>query len=306
MNKQVDLSVNIAGIQFRTPITTASGTFGFGQEYADLTDLHRLGAITVKGITPEPRKGNPGQRLIETPAGLINSVGLMNPGVEAFLTDDLPWLLQQEVPLIVNINGKTAEEYGELAARLSEVKGIAALEVNISCPNVKEGGMAFGTRPETAAAAVKAARRNTKLPLIVKLSPNVTDIALMAKAVAEEGADAISLINTLLAMVIDLKNRKPVLANTFGGLSGPAIRPIALRMVYQVYEAVSLPIIGMGGIMTAEDALSFIMAGASAIALGTANFVEPDSIGKVAAGLEEWCRRENIGAIREIIGCAHR
>lgn len=306
MNKQVDLSVNIAGIQFRTPITTASGTFGFGQEYADLTDLHRLGAITVKGITPEPRKGNPGQRLIETPAGLINSVGLMNPGVEAFLTDDLPWLLQQEVPLIVNINGKTAEEYGELAARLSEVKGIAALEVNISCPNVKEGGMAFGTRPETAAAAVKAARSNTKLPLIVKLSPNVTDIALMAKAVAEEGADAISLINTLLAMVIDLKNRKPVLANTFGGLSGPAIRPIALRMVYQVYEAVSLPIIGMGGIMTAEDALSFIMAGASAIALGTANFVEPDSIGKVAAGLEEWCRRENIGAIREIIGCAHR
>lgn len=306
MNKQVDLSVNIAGIQFRTPITTASGTFGFGQEYADLTDLHRLGAITVKGITPEPRKGNPGQRLIETPAGLINSVGLMNPGVEAFLTDDLPWLLQQEVPLIVNINGKTAEEYGELAARLSEVKGIAALEVNISCPNVKEGGMAFGTRPETAAAAVKAARRNTKLPLIVKLSPNVTDIALMAKAVAEEGADAISLINTLLAMVIDLKKRKPVLANTFGGLSGPAIRPIALRMVYQVYEAVSLPIIGMGGIMTAEDALSFIMAGASAIALGTANFVEPDSIGKVAAGLEEWCRRENIGAIREIIGCAHR
>lgn len=306
MNKQVDLSVNIAGIQFRTPITTASGTFGFGQEYADLTDLHRLGAITVKGITPEPRKGNPGQRLIETPAGLINSVGLMNPGVEAFLTDDLPWLLQQEVPLIVNINGKTAEEYGELAARLSEVKGIAALEVNISCPNVKEGGMAFGTRPETAAAAVKAARSNTKLPLIVKLSPNVTDIALMAKAVAEEGADAISLINTLLAMVIDLKKRKPVLANTFGGLSGPAIRPIALRMVYQVYEAVSLPIIGMGGIMTAEDALSFIMAGASAIALGTANFVEPDSIGKVAAGLEEWCRRENIGAIREIIGCAHR
>lgn len=306
MNKQVDLSVNIAGIQFRTPITTASGTFGFGQEYADLTDLHRLGAITVKGITPEPRKGNPGQRLIETPAGLINSVGLMNPGVEAFLTDDLPWLLQQNVPLIVNINGKTAEEYGELAARLSEVKGIAALEVNISCPNVKEGGMAFGTRPETAAAAVKAARRNTKLPLIVKLSPNVTDIALMAKAVAEEGADAISLINTLLAMVIDLKKRKPVLANTFGGLSGPAIRPIALRMVYQVYEAVSLPIIGMGGIMTAEDALSFIMAGASAIALGTANFVEPDSIGKVAAGLEEWCRRENIGAIREIIGCAHR
>ena|SRR5450830_1935663 len=306
MNKQVDLSVNIAGIQFRTPITTASGTFGFGQEYADLTDLHQLGAITVKGITPEPRKGNPGQRLIETPAGLINSVGLMNPGVEAFLTEDLPWLLQQNVPLIVNINGKTAEEYGELAARLSEVKGIAALEVNISCPNVKEGGMAFGTRPETAAAAVKAARRNTKLPLIVKLSPNVTDIALMAKAVAEEGADAISLINTLLAMVIDLKKRKPVLANTFGGLSGPAIRPIALRMVYQVYEAVSLPIIGMGGIMTAEDALSFIMAGASAIALGTANFVEPDSIGKVAAGLEEWCRRENIGAIREIIGCAHR
>jgi len=306
MNKKVDLSVTIAGIQFRTPITTASGTFGFGREYADLTDLHQLGAITVKGITPEPRKGNPGQRLIETPAGLINSVGLMNPGVEAFLTEELPWLLQQDVPVIVNINGKTVEEYGEMAARLNKVEGIAALEVNISCPNVKEGGMAFGTRPETAAAAVRAARRNTSLPLIIKLSPNVTDIALMAKTVAEEGADAISLINTLLAMVIDIKKRKPILANTFGGLSGPAIRPIALCMVYQVYEAVSLPIIGMGGIMTAEDALSFIMAGASAIALGTANFVEPDSIGKVSAGLEEWCQRENIDTIREIIGCAHK
>ncbi|HZW49829.1 MAG TPA: dihydroorotate dehydrogenase [Bacillota bacterium] len=306
MNKKVDLSVTIAGIQFRTPITTASGTFGFGREYADLTDLHQLGAITVKGITPEPRKGNPGQRLIETPAGLINSVGLMNPGVEAFLTEELPWLLQQDVPVIVNINGKTVEEYGEMAARLNKVEGIAALEVNISCPNVKEGGMAFGTRPETAAAAVRAARRNTSLPLIIKLSPNVTDIALMAKTVAEEGADAISLINTLLAMVIDIKKRKPILANTFGGLSGPAIRPIALCMVYQVYEAVSLPIIGMGGIMTAEDALSFIMAGASAIALGTANFVEPDSIGKVSAGLEEWCQRENIDTIREIIGCVHK
>ncbi len=306
MNKQVDLSVEIAGIHFRTPITTASGTFGFGQEYADLTDLRQLGAITVKGITPEPRQGNPGQRLIETPAGLINSVGLMNPGVEAFLTDELPWLLQQDVPLIVNINGKTAEEYGEMAARLDKIAGIAALEVNISCPNVKEGGMAFGTKPETAAAAVRAARRNTKLPLIVKLSPNVTDIALMAKVVEAEGADVISLINTLLAMVIDLKLRKPVLANTFGGLSGPAIRPIALRMVYQVYQAVRLPIIGMGGIMTAEDALSFLMAGASAIALGTANFVEPDSIGQVAGGLAAWCQKEKVSAIREIIGCAHR
>ena len=306
MNKQVDLSVEIAGIHFRTPITTASGTFGFGQEYADLTDLRQLGAITVKGITPEPRQGNPGQRLIETPAGLINSVGLMNPGVEAFLTDELPWLLQQDVPLIVNINGKTAEEYGEMAARLDTIAGIAALEVNISCPNVKEGGMAFGTKPETAAAAVRAARRNTKLPLIVKLSPNVTDIALMAKVVEAEGADVISLINTLLAMVIDLKLRKPVLANTFGGLSGPAIRPIALRMVYQVYQAVRLPIIGMGGIMTAEDALSFLMAGASAIALGTANFVEPDSIGQVAAGLAAWCQKEKVSAISEIIGCAHR
>ncbi|MCE5196994.1 MAG: dihydroorotate dehydrogenase [Negativicutes bacterium] len=306
MNKQVDLSVDIAGIHFRTPITTASGTFGFGQEYAALTDLHQLGAITVKGITPEPRQGNPGQRLIETPAGLINSVGLMNPGVEAFLSDDLPWLLQQDVPLIVNINGKTAEEYGEMAARLDQVAGIAALEVNISCPNVKEGGMAFGIKPETAAAAVRAARQHTNLPLIVKLSPNVTDIALMAKVVEAEGADVISLINTILAMVIDLKQRKPVLANTFGGLSGPAIRPIALRMVYQVYQAVRLPIIGMGGIMTAEDALSFLMAGASVIALGTANFVEPDSIGQVAAGLTAWCQKEKVSAIREIIGCAHR
>ncbi len=301
----LDLSVNLFSQTFRTPLTTASGTFGFGQEYAPFINFQNLGALTVKGITPEPRLGNPGQRLIETPAGLINSVGLMNPGVEAFISEEMPRLRQLQTPIIVNINGKTVEEYGELSARLQSVSGISALEVNISCPNVKEGGMAFGTRIATATAAVRSARKATNLPLIVKLSPNVTDIGEMAKAVESEGADAISLINTILAMDIDLRTGKPILANTFGGLSGPAVRPIALRMVYQVYQAVDVPIIGMGGIMDWQDALKFIMAGSTMIALGTANFVQPDVIDTVAKGIKAWCEQKGVIKLADLIGSAH-
>jgi len=302
---KINCSVKLFGQCFRTPLTTASGTFGFGQEYAPFVDFQNLGALTVKGITPEPRLGNPGQRLIETPAGLINSVGLMNPGLEAFIADEMPRLRKKQTPIFVNINGKTVEEYGEMSARLDSIEDITALEVNISCPNVKEGGMAFGTKIETATAVVRSARNATKLPLIVKLSPNVTDIGEMAKAVESEGADAISLINTLLAMDIDLRTRKPILANTFGGLSGPAIRPIALRMVYQVYESVQVPIIGMGGIMDWQDALKFIMAGASMVALGTANFVQPDVINQVAKGLQVWCEQNGIDSLSDLIGVAH-
>lgn len=302
---KTNVSVHLLGQTFRTPLTTASGTFGFGQEYAPFIDFQNLGALTVKGITPEPRNGNPGQRLIETPAGLINSVGLMNPGIEAFIAVEMPKLRQIQVPVFVNINGKTVEEYGEMSSRLDSVEGISALEVNISCPNVKEGGMAFGTKIETATVAVRSARRATKLPLIVKLSPNVTDIAEMAKAVESEGADAISLINTLLAMDIDIRTRKPLLANTFGGLSGPAVRPIALRMVYQVFEAVQVPIVGMGGIMDWQDALKFIMAGASMVALGTANFVQPDVVNLVSEGLRIWCEQNDIAQLSDLIGAAH-
>ncbi|MGE5653527.1 MAG: dihydroorotate dehydrogenase [Bacillota bacterium] len=300
-----DLSVTIAGVRFKTPVTTASGTFGYGREYAPFVDLNRLGAITVKGITLEPRQGNPGQRLIETPAGMINSVGLMNPGVEHFITHELPWLAQLDTPVIVNINGKTVEEYGVLAQRLDDISGISALEVNISCPNVKEGGMAFGSRPETAKAVVRTVRQATTLPLIVKLSPNVTDIGQMAQAVAEAGADALSLINTVLGMGIDIKSRRPILANTFGGLSGPAIKPIALRAVWQAYQATQLPIIGMGGISTWQDALEFILAGASAVAVGTANFINPQATMEIIEGLEQYCLNEGITDIARLIGAAH-
>lgn len=300
-----DLRVNIFGQDWQTPITTASGTFGFGQEMLPFFKKENLGALTVKGITPLPRQGNFGQRLIETPAGLINSVGLMNPGLEAFIAEEMPRLRKLGFPIILNVNGSTVEDYGFMAERLEEVPGIYALEVNISCPNVKEGGMAFGVKPESAAAVVKLARSKTKLPLLVKLSPNVTDIGYMAKVVANEGADGISLINTILAMDIDIKSRKPILDNTFGGLSGPAVMPIALRMVYEVYRAVNLPIVGMGGICNWQDALKFMLAGAHGIALGTVNFVRPQAIDQVALGLEQWCQSQGVKAIKEIIGAAH-
>lgn len=305
MNK-TNLAVNIGGIIMKNPVTTASGTFGFGPEYAPYIDLNRLGAIVVKGTTLEPKAGNPTPRLVETPAGILNSIGLQNPGVEHFIDEALPFLAGCDVPVIVNISGDTVEDYARLAARLSRAGGVAGLEVNISCPNVKKGGMQFGADPVMAAEVTRAVKENTTLPVIVKLSPNVTSIVSVAEKVAEAGADALSLINTLLGMSIDIKTRRPILGNIMGGLSGPAIRPVAVRMVWQVYQAVKLPIIGMGGIVTAEDAIEFILAGASAVAVGTANFVNPRATIDVLEGIESYLRENGVSDLKELIGAAHK
>ncbi|WP_378956642.1 dihydroorotate dehydrogenase [Pelosinus sp. sgz500959] len=295
------LAVDIAGIKMKTPVMTASGTFGFGTEYSDFVDLNQIGAVVVKGTTLKPRPGNKGRRIAETPAGMLNSIGLENPGVEEFLKSILPNLAGYDVPIIVNISGNTVEEYGELAALLT-VPGIAGLELNISCPNVKEGGIAFGTQCNSAAAVVEMAKRNTNLPVIVKLSPNVTDIVEMAKAVEQAGADAISLINTLLGMAIDIHKWKPVLGNVVGGLSGPAVKPVAVRMVWQVAQAVQVPIIGMGGIVTAEDAIEFMLAGASAVAVGTGNFVNPCAAQAVADGIKSYLEKRNLASVNQLVG----
>jgi len=301
MTKQPDLAVEIAGIRLKTPVMTASGTFGFGKEYAPYVDLNKLGAIVVKGTTLLPRMGNPGRRLVETPAGMLNSIGLENPGVEHFIDVELPNLKRYDVPAIVNISGHSVEEYRELAARL-DIDGVAALEVNISCPNVKEGGLVFGTDCASAAGVISAVRAATKKPIIAKLSPNVTDITAIARAVEAAGADAVSLINTLLGMAIDIRTRKPKLGNVVGGLSGPAVKPVAVRMVWQVAKAVSIPLIGMGGIMTGEDAVEFMLAGATAVAVGTANFINPRAAQDVADGIAGYLTAQNVGSAREIIG----
>jgi dihydroorotate dehydrogenase (NAD+) catalytic subunit len=301
MNK---LAVNIAGIEMKTPVMTASGTFGFGLELADYVDLSKLGALVVKGTTLEPSIGNRGHRIAETPAGMLNCIGLENPGVRALINETLPLLRKYDVPVIVNISGKTIEEYEEMAGML-DIDGVAALEVNISCPNVKAGGMALGTSPKHAAEVVERVKKVTRKPVITKLSPNVTDVVEIAKAVEAGGTDAISLINTPLGMKIDIKKRKPALGNIFGGLSGPAIRPIAVRMVYQVAGAVKVPIIGMGGITTAEDALEFIMAGADAVAVGTGTFLDPLTIEKIADGIRVYLEKEGIKSIGEIKGAAN-
>lgn len=299
------LAVNIGGIRMKNPVATASGTFGFGQEYAPFIDLNRLGAIVVKGTTLKPRPGNPAPRLAETPAGVLNAIGLQNPGVEQVMEEALPFLAAYDVPVIVNIAGDTLEDYAMLARQLSQSKLVAGLEVNISCPNVKKGGMHFGSDPIMAAEVTRAVKENSTLPVIVKLSPNVTSIVTLAEKVAAAGADALSLINTLLGMSIDTKARRPRLGNIMGGLSGPAVRPIAVRMVWQVYEAVDLPIIGMGGIVTAEDALEFILAGASGVAVGTANFVNPRATIDVLEGIEKYMLEHGISDIKELIGAAH-
>lgn len=299
------LAVNVGGIQMINPVTTASGTFGFGTEYAPYVDLNRLGAIVVKGTTLAPRAGNPTPRLVETPAGVLNSIGLQNPGVDHFIDEALPYLAGFDVPVIVNISGDTVEDYARLADRLSQAGGVAGLEVNISCPNVKKGGMQFGSDPIMAAEVTRAVKGKTSLPVIVKLSPNVTSIVSVAEKVAEAGADALSLINTLLGMSIDTKTRRPFLGNVMGGLSGPAIRPVAVRMVWQVYQAVKLPIIGMGGIVTAEDAIEFILAGATAVAVGTANFVNPHTTIDVVEGIEKYLYENGVSDLNELIGAAH-
>lgn len=295
------LQTNIAGIHMKTPVATASGTFGFGLEFTNYLDLEKVGAVVVKGTTLEPRPGNSGQRAVETPSGLLNCIGLENPGAEYFLEKTLVDLKKYSVPIIVNIAGRSAEEYGELA-KVLDVDGIAGIEINISCPNVKEGGIAFGTCPLSARSVVKSVRANTSKPVITKLSPNVTDIAYMAQEVEAEGSDALSMINTLTGMKIDIHSQKPVLGNVFGGLSGPAVRPIAVRMVYQVFKAVKIPIIGMGGIMNSDDAIEFMLAGASAIAVGTANFVNPAIAETISLGMLNYLDQYKIKNISEIIG----
>jgi dihydroorotate dehydrogenase (NAD+) catalytic subunit len=300
--KQPDLSVDLAGIRLKNPVLTASGTFGYGEEYADIVDLNKLGGVIVKGISLRPIKGNPPPRIWETPSGMLNAIGLENPGVDVFLRDKLPFLRNYDPAVIVNIFGYSLEEYVGVAERFDGVPGVSGLEVNISCPNVKAGGIVFGTNLKAAFELLSAVRKATKLPLIAKLSPNVTDITEFAQAARDAGCNGISLINTLLGMAIDVRSRRPRLANCTGGLSGPAIRPVAVRMVWQAAKTVNLPIIGMGGIMTAEDALEFILAGASAVALGTANFVNPRATIDVAEGIGAFLEQQGIGSVRELIG----
>lgn len=305
MGLKPNLTVQIGKLKMLNPVTTASGTFGYGQEYTPYVDINRLGAIVVKGTTLEPREGNPTPRLAETPAGILNSIGLQNLGADYLIEEYAPYFKQLKTSVIVNISGNTIEDYAELAARLDTTEGIAALEVNISCPNVKKGGLAFGSDAKTAAEVTKAVRYATSLPVIVKLSPNVTDIAEIAKSVEAVGADGLSAINTLLGMAIDVQRKKPILGNVMGGLSGPAVKPVAVRAVWQVYKAVKIPIIGMGGITNASDALEFILAGATAVAVGTANFVNPRATIEVLEGIENYLIENGINDINNLVGAAH-
>lgn len=297
-----DLSVDFAGIKLKNPVLTASGTFGYGQEYAEFVDLNRLGGVIVKGVSLKPIKGNPPPRIWETPSGMLNAIGLENPGVDVFLDEKLPYLRDFDTAVIVNVFGYSLEEYIGVVEKLDGAAGIAGLEVNISCPNVKAGGIVFGTNLEAAFELLSAVRKATKLPVIAKLSPNVADITEFARAARDAGCDGLSLINTLLGMAIDVRCRRPRLANCTGGLSGPAIRPVAVRMVWQVARAVRLPIIGMGGIVTGEDALEFILAGASAIAVGTANFMNPRATLEVLSGIEALMAEQGVGKLTELIG----
>ena len=299
-------SVTLCGIRLDNPVIPASGTFGFGYEFAELYDIDCLGTISVKGTTREARFGNPTPRIAECPAGLLNSVGLQNPGADAVAQNELPRLRQVfHKPVMVNVSGFSPEEYADTVRRLDPCEGIGWFEINISCPNVHNGGLSFGTSPENAAAVTRAVRRATDKPILVKLSPNVTDITEIAKACEAEGADGISLINTLLGMRIDLKTRKPVLANKTGGLSGPAVKPVALRMVYQVYEAVHIPIVGMGGIETAEDVIEFMLAGAAAVMVGAANLREPYACKSIIDTLPSAMEQYGIQTLSEITGGAH-
>lgn len=297
-----NLQVEIAGITFKNPIMPASGTFGYGEEYAPYLDLNGLGAIVTKGLSLRPKAGNNTPRVCETIGGMLNAIGLQNVGIDQFIQHKLPFLEQFDTPVIVNFFGNTQEEYGEVAARLDSLPGVAGLEMNISCPNVKHGGIVFGTDPKAAFAAVAAVRKRTTKPLIVKLTPNVTDIQQTAMAAQDAGADALSLINTLTGMAVDVKTRRPRLANTIGGLSGPAIRPIAVRLVHQVVQAVKIPVIGIGGISRAMDALEFLIVGARAVQVGTANFVDPNAMATIIEELDLFCREQGISDINDLIG----
>lgn len=297
----MNTKVNIAGVEFKNPVTTASGTFGSGTEYSEFVDLSLLGAVTTKGVANVPWPGNPTPRIAETYGGMINAIGLQNPGIDVFVNRDIPFLKQYDTRIIVNVCGKTTEDYIDVVERLGD-QPVDLLEINISCPNVKEGGIAFGQDPKAVEAITREVKRHAKQPIIMKLSPNVTDITVMAKAAEAGGADVLSLINTLTGMKIDINRRSFALANKTGGMSGPAVKPVAVRMVYQVAQAVKLPIIGMGGIMTAEDALEFILAGATAVAVGTANFHNPYATKEVVEGIETYMRKYGIEDIKELIG----
>jgi len=297
-----DISVTLGGLHLKNPVIAASGTFGYGDEYADIVDPSLLGGVVVKGLSLKPREGNPPPRIVETPSGMLNAIGLANIGVEAFIKEKLPWLRALDTTVIANIYGHSVSEYGEVASALRASDGVDALEVNISCPNVEMGGMAFGTDPEAAARVTEIVKQNTDKPVIVKLSPNVTDIVQIAKAVEAAGADIISLINTLTGMAIDVRARRARLANIYGGLSGPAIRPVAVYMVYQVARSVNLPVIGIGGIMEAVDALEFMIAGATAVQVGTASFVNPQAMLDIIDGLRQYCSENGISGLAEVVG----
>lgn len=298
----VNTAIQIGGITLKNPVMTASGTYGYGLEYSDFIDLSKLGGIVVKGTTLNPRQGNPYPRMAETPSGMLNAVGLQNKGVEYFCSEIYPSIKDIDTHMIVNVSGSTVEDYMATAERIAELDKIPAIELNISCPNVKEGGMAFGVTCAGAAEVVRVVRKVYPKTLIVKLSPNVTDITEIARAVEAEGADSISMINTLLGMAIDVKSRKPILSTVTGGLSGPAVKPVALRMVWQTAKVVSIPIIGMGGISSCEDAIEFLLAGASAIQVGTYNFVDPTITTKIASGIEDYLVQNNMTDVSELIG----
>lgn len=301
----MDLSVKIGDLELKNPVMTASGTFGYGEEYAEFYDLSRLGAVVVKGLSITPKEGNPPPRIVETASGMLNAIGLQNIGIERFIHEKMPFLRTYDTKVIVNFFGDSIDEYVAAAARLSGVDGVHGLEMNISCPNKQAGWCIFGTDPRVTSEVVGKVREATRLPLIVKLSPNVTDISVIARAAVDAGADALSVINTLTGMAIDIGTRRPKLANRTGGLSGPAIKPVAIRMVYEVYKAVKVPIIGMGGIMTAEDALEFLIAGATAVAVGTANFISPTAAVDILEGISAFLAQERIEDIRTLRGSAH-
>ena len=300
MNK-ADLSVSLCGVTLKNPIIAASGTYGFGRDFTRFYDISRLGAISAKGVTPKARAGNPPVRIVETPSGILNAVGLQNPGIDAFLETELPWMLEQGATVICNISGNTIEEFCEMTRKLDN-SGVAFIEVNVSCPNVHEGGKVFGSDPESILAVTQAVRCCTKKPIMIKLSPNVADIAEMAVAAQEGGADSVSLINTITGMAIDVNTRRPVLGNITGGMSGPAVRPVALRMCYQVAQAVSIPVVGMGGIMTGEDAVMFLLAGCTAVQVGTANLADPMACVRIVDELEEYMNRKGIKRVEELVG----
>ena len=302
MEIKPDLKTDIGGIELENPVMTASGTFGYAVEFEELVDLNRLGGIIVKGLSLEPSMGNKPPRIVETACGMLNAIGLENVGIEAFVKEKLPFLKRLSTSVFTNIYGKSIGDYALLAERIDELNEIAGIEVNISCPNVKAGGLAFGVVPETAAEVVGAVRKKTSKPLIVKLSPNVTDITQIARAVEDAGADSVSLINTITGISIDIETRRPKLANITGGLSGPAIKPVALRMVWQVAQSVKIPVIGVGGIVCAQDALEFLIAGAAAVQVGTANFVNPHATIDIIEGIEGFLREKKISSVRDIIG----